>query len=73
MKGQHPWRYGESVQIDDNFDASKIQHVLDHIDSDCVDKAPEVSVTNRATLLLMAPFLMLAHFTLCLRVYRQRT
>eukprot|EP00936_MAST-01D_sp_MAST-1D-sp1_P002798 g2798.t1 len=56
MKGQHPWRYGESVQIDDNFDASKIQHVLDHMDSDCVDKAPEVSFTNRFALLPMAQF-----------------
>ena len=56
MKGQHPWRYGESVQIDDNFDASKIQHVLDHMDSDCVDKAPEVSLTNRFALFSMAQF-----------------
>ena len=50
MKGQHPWRNGESVQVDDGFDASKIQHVLEHMDSDCVDKAPEVSSNDKLSM-----------------------
>ena len=43
MKGIHPWRAGETVQLGEGFDKSKVQHILEHVDSDYVDTAPEVS------------------------------
>jgi hypothetical protein len=55
LDGAHPWRAGQAVELGERFDGSKVDNLLEHMESDCVNSGEQVrSAQNGHTAAILA-------------------